>query len=203
MTIQAIDNFLPKPEQETLWAFLRSPGWSFGAFSADAGHRYFYKHYAGIKQSPKELYDPSAIERELAQHPLIEQVWARLKAGPLRGQRLGRCYANGMPPGAEGGVHLDSDVPDHYTAIYYPHPQWNADWAGETMFFNPARDEILGAVYPKPNRLVIFPGTIPHVARAMSSRVNDLRITLMFKTVGAVAAQPESAGAQAPARATA
>ena len=61
--------------------------------------------------------------------------------------------------------------------------------AGETVFFNPNRDEILAAsVYPKPNRLAIFPGTIPHVARPMSSRANDLRITLMFKTVGQIAA---------------
>jgi len=187
MSIQALDNFLPQAEQAALWAFLNSPGWSFGAFSADAGHRYFYKHYAGIKQSPTEYDDPAAVERELAQHPLVAQVWARLRAGALRGQRLGRCYANGMPPGAEGGVHLDSNVPEHYTAIYYPHPDWNADRAGETLFFNPARDEIVAAVYPKPNRMVIFPGVIPHVARPMSSRVNDLRITLMFKTVGQVA----------------
>jgi SM-20-related protein len=199
MTIQAIDNFLPLAEQAALWNFLRSPGWSFGAFSADAGHRYFYKHFAGIKQSPNELDDPGAVERELAQYPLVEQLWARLKAGPLRGQKLGRCYANGMPPGAEGGVHLDSNVSDHYTAIYYPHPEWNADMAGETLFFNPTRDEILGAVYPKPNRLVIFPGTIPHVARPMSSRVNDLRITLMFKTVGAMAEPAKADGNVAPA----
>ena len=189
MSIQAVDNFLPQAEQAALWAFLCSPGWSFGAFSADAGHRYFYKHYAGIKQSPHEYDDPAAVERELAEHPLVAQVWARLRAGALKGQRLGRCYANGMPPGAEGGVHLDSNVPEHYTAIYYPHPAWNADMAGETLFFNPARDEVVAAVYPKPNRLVIFPGTIPHVARPMSSRVNDLRITLMFKTVGQVAAE--------------
>jgi SM-20-related protein len=201
MTIQAIDNFLPQAEQAALWNFLRGGGWSFGAFSADGGDRYFYKHYAGIKQSPKEFDDPAAVERELAQYPLIEQVWTRLKAGPLRGQRLGRCYANGMPAGTEGGVHLDSDVPDHYTAIYYPHPQWNADMAGETVFFNATRDEILGAVYPKPNRMVIFPGTIPHVARPMSSRVPDMRITLMFKTVGALAPTAEVAGGAAPARA--
>lgn len=199
MSIQALDNFLPQPEWAALWTFLRSPGWSFGAFSAEAGHRYFYKHYAGIKQSSTELDDPGAAERELAAFPPVEQVWARLKAGALRGQRLGRCYANGMPAGAEGGVHLDSDVPDHYTAIYYPHPEWNADMAGETLFFNPARDEIIAAVYPKPNRLVIFPGTIPHVARPMSSRVNDLRITLMFKTVGAAVERPEAARAGAPA----
>ena len=42
MTIQAIDNFLPQAEQAALWEFLRSPGWSFGAYSSDAGHRYFF-----------------------------------------------------------------------------------------------------------------------------------------------------------------
>ena len=35
----------------------------------------------------------------------------------------------------------------------------------------------------------------------MSSRVNDLRITLMFKTVGQIAAPPEAEGLSAPATA--
>jgi SM-20-related protein len=170
-----------------VWNFLNEPGWAYGAFSAEAGHRYFYKHFAGLKQSPKEYDDPAAIERELEPHPVVAMVWARLKAGPLAGHRLGRCYANGMPAGAEGGVHLDSDVPDHFTAIYYPHPKWSADLGGETLFFNATRDEIVAAVYPKPNRLVIFPGTIPHVARPISARASEMRITLMFKTVGLIA----------------
>lgn len=186
--IQAIDNFLPPAEHAAVWAFLNEGGWSFGAYSKDDGAKYFYKHLAGFRKSGEEYEARGRIEAELAQHPLLQAVWERLKAGPLAGHVLGRCYANGMPAGTEGGLHLDSNIPSHMTAIYYPHPAWDPDLAGETLFYNPTRDEVLAAVYPKPNRMVIFPGTIPHVARPISTRARDMRITLMFKTTGPDAA---------------
>ncbi|HKR87756.1 MAG TPA: 2OG-Fe(II) oxygenase [Phenylobacterium sp.] len=182
--IQAIDSFLPPAEHAAVWAFLSEGGWSFGAYSKDDGAKYFYKHFAGFRKSGEEYEARGRIEAELAQHPLLRAVWERLKAGPLARHGLGRCYANGMPPGTEGGLHLDSNIPSHLTAIYYPHPAWDADLAGETLFYNATRDEVLAAVYPKPNRMVIFPGTIPHVARPISTRARDMRITLMFKTTG-------------------
>jgi SM-20-related protein len=49
------------------------------------------------------------------------------------------------------------------------------------LFFNELGDDVLCAVYPKPNRLVSFPGEIPHVARGISHMCPLLRITLMFK----------------------
>ncbi|MGH7016591.1 MAG: hypothetical protein ACRED8_05840, partial [Caulobacteraceae bacterium] len=96
---------------------------------------------------------------------------------------LTRCYANGYPSGAEGGVHLDSNLPTHFTAIYYPHLAWNPNWAGETLFFDAEGADVIAAVYPRPNRLAVFPGVIPHVARAVSRACPELRITLMFKTL--------------------
>ena len=112
-------------------------------------------------------------------------MWTALKAGPLKGQGLSRCYANAMSGGVEGGDHLHSNIETQLTSIYYPHPVWNAAFAGETLLFNTARDEIVAAIYPKPNRLVVFAGTIPHVARPSSRRRPELRITLMFKTMPA------------------
>ena len=182
--IQAIDNFLTPEEHQAVWAFLNLGGWSFGAYSKDGGAKYFYKHFAGFRQSDGEYAQAGPIEDELKAHPILEAVWARLRAGPFAGHKLSRCYANGMPAGSEGGLHLDSNIPSHLTAIYYPHPAWDADLAGETLFYNLTRDEVLAAVYPKPNRLLVFPGTVPHVARAISSRAVDMRITLMFKTAG-------------------
>jgi SM-20-related protein len=99
---------------------------------------------------------------------------------------LMRCYANGYPSGAEGGVHLDSLEPNHFTAIYYPHPAWDPDWGGETVLFNNDRSDIVASVYPRPNRLVIFRGNVPHVARGVTRRCQELRITLMFKTAAQV-----------------
>ena len=96
---------------------------------------------------------------------------------------LSRCYANGMPAGVEGALHLDSNVDTHLTTIYYPHLNWHPNFGGETVFFDRAGADIIASVYPRPNRIVMFSGTIPHVARPISRQGPDLRITLMFKTM--------------------
>ena len=186
--VQIFDNLLPPHDQQAVLAYLNRPGWAYGGYSDPGGDRYFYKHFAGLVQSGAEALVPSQIEDELVQTaPLIAQLWSGLKAGPLRGHMLARCYANGMPAGTEGSPHTDSDVADHFTAIYYPHLTWDASLGGETLVFNEARDEILAAIYPRPNRLAVFAGTSPHVARPVSKRFRDLRITLMFKLVPAAA----------------
>ena len=48
--------------------------------------------------------------------------------------------------------------------------------------FNQEETDILASIYPKPNRLLIFSGIVPHVARGVSRICPVLRITLMFKT---------------------
>ncbi|WP_372787060.1 2OG-Fe(II) oxygenase, partial [Phenylobacterium sp.] len=179
------DNLLKPPEQAAIWAFLNRPGWAHGGYSADGSEadRYFYKHYAGYPRDGGEPLSDGQIEDQLAESaPILAQLWGLLKGGPLKGHALTRCYANAMQGGTEGGLHLDSTVEDHMTAIYYAHPEWTPDQAGETLLFNTAGDEVVAAIYPRPNRLAVFPGTIPHVARPMSRRASGLRITLMFKT---------------------
>jgi SM-20-related protein len=92
---------------------------------------------------------------------------------------LERCYANGLPYGCDGATHTDSPERGACTSVYYPHTHWDPDWGGETLIFNKDKSDILAAIYPKPNRLLIFPGFVFHVARGVS---RICRITLMFKT---------------------
>lgn len=186
--IRVLDHFLGDDRRQRIWDYLDQPGWHHGAYSSAApdAPRYFYKHFAGYQKSAQEDRDPNAIAAELeAMAPLVAEVWADLLRKPLRAQRLSRCYANRMPTGIGGGVHLDSDCKEHLTAIYYPQADWCADHGGETLFFNRSGTEVLKAVVPKPDRLVIFPGTIPHAARPIYGGAPDAaRITLMFKTLG-------------------
>lgn len=188
--ILAKDDFLPREEHQRLWEYLSGPGWSFGAYSDGGGARYFYKHFAGFRRTGTEYANPREIEAELEAYAPVAAVWRRLQAGPFAGHALSRSYANGMPAGIEGGVHKDSTIPSHFTAIYYPHLAWDPTRGGETLFFNEDGSDVIGVGYPKPNRLIIFSGVIPHVARPLSSRANDLRITLMFKTLGHEAGGP-------------
>lgn len=187
-TIVIVDRFLGDARRQQVWDYLDQPGWKHGAYSASGPDtpRYFYKHFAGYQQHGLEDRDPNAIADELATTaPLIADVWQELLRKPLRHQLLSRCYANRMPSGVGGGVHLDSNLKEHLTAIYYPQAEWNADHGGETLFFNRAATEVIKAVVPRPDRLVIFPGNIPHAARPIYGGAEDAaRITLMFKTLG-------------------
>ena len=189
--VLAYDDVLPIEDQRRLLTFLKSPGWAFGAFSEAGAHpsRYWYKHFAGVVRDGRESLDSQAFERELqANAPLVAAFWDVLKQRILVGHALTRCYANGYPVGAEGGMHFDSNIATHYTAIYYPHLQWSPNYAGETVFLEPGGADFMASVYPKPNRLIVFPGTIAHAARPITRSCPELRITLMYKTAGPSAA---------------
>jgi SM-20-related protein len=183
--IRIIDDLLPADEQRAVQAFLREGGWSYGAYSSDelGASRYWYKHFAGYFKDGREARTPEGIEQELRDSaPVVWALWDRLRGSVLAGHALTRCYANAYPVGSEGGLHADSNEPNHFTVIYYPHLKWSPNWAGETVFFNADGTDINAAAYPKPNRIVVFPGRIPHVARAASRTCPELRVTLMFKT---------------------
>ncbi|PVX28969.1 2OG-Fe(II) oxygenase [Sphingomonas pokkalii] len=185
--ILVLDHVLGEAQRQRVWEFLDQPGWKHGAYSSDRpdAPRYSYKHFAGYQRSAQEDRDPDAIGNELAMMaPVIAEVWRELLRKPLKHQMLSRCYANSMPAGVGGGVHQDSDCREHLTAIYYPQAEWCADQGGETLFFSRNVAEVIKAVVPKPDRLVVFPGTIPHVARPIYGAGDTARITLMFKTLG-------------------
>jgi SM-20-related protein len=187
--VAARDDFLSRDRQEAVLKFLKAPGWAYGAYSdpAPEASRYWYKHFAGYVRDGRETRTPAEIEAELEGNaPVIAEVWRRLRDEVLPGHALTRCYANAYSFGAEGGLHYDSDVETHFTVIYYPLLAWSPNFGGETVFFNQTGDEIIASVYPKPNRLIWFPGVIPHAARGLSRTCRDLRITLMFKTAGPV-----------------
>lgn len=182
--VTVYDNLLAPEHHRAVLAYLSQPGWSYGGYSDPQGDRYFYKHFAGFVRDGAEAFDAPQIEAELERSaPILAQLWRALTAGPLKGQILARCYANALPAGVEGSLHTDSNVSGHLTAIYYPHLNWDPNLGGETLLFNAPTDDVIAAIYPKPNRLAVFDGSLPHVARPLSRRSRDLRVTLMFKTM--------------------
>jgi SM-20-related protein len=187
--ISKIDNILDESKRQEIFEFLCRPGWAFGWRSDPKRDKYafWHKHFAGNVMPDHYARDgmekPFACADQLKHTtPLLYQFWLDLEARILPGHELIRCYANGQPFGSEGSIHTDSLSNDSYTAIYYPHAKWHPNWGGETLFFNKERTDLIEAVYPCPNRLVVFSGTIPHVARGVARVCPELRITLMFKT---------------------
>jgi SM-20-related protein len=182
--IEIIDDLVPLDLRSEISDFLREPGWVYGWKSDPDKDKYsfWHKHFAGHERpdhtKPDEQYN---CESEL-HYSAILKLWNLLKEGPLTGHTLLRCYANGYPYGADGSVHTDTVSENGYTVIYYPHRFYDLNWAGETIFFNEDLSDIKLAVCPKPGRVVIFKGIIPHVGRGVSRSCPHMRVTLMFKT---------------------
>jgi SM-20-related protein len=182
------DDVLPEGQRRELNEYLHTgggdAGWQFGWKSAGKADQFafWHRHFAGYRpgDGDHEAYD---CEVELAAFPLVHAMWRQLKSEPpLQRHRLIRCYANGHTFGSDGSLHTDTGLPDTFTTIYYPHKHWWPNWGGETVFFNDTKDEIISAIYPRPNRLVMFDGRIPHLARGVTRQCPKLRVTLMFKT---------------------
>lgn len=182
------DNWLSGPLHRQVLDYLMQPGWQFGWKSDPVLDRFsfWHKHFAGTLATagyatPAEQTADCADE--LAEKaPLLHGLWRRLSEEVLPGHVLVRCYANGLPYGSEGTIHVDAETDTGHTTIYYPHAAWHPNWGGETVFFDAARSDILDCVYPRPNRLVTFAGKIPHAARGVSRLCPVMRLTLMFKT---------------------
>lgn len=187
---ECFDQILSEADQQRILSFLQQPNWEYGWKSQSKTdiYSFWHKHFAGYRKSAsfnREAgpWPPPDCAEELKRHaPLIHAFWTLLANTVLKGHRLVRCYANGLPFGAEGTIHTDSSSPDSYTALYYPHLEWHPNWGGETVFFDDGQTDIVASVFPKPNRLILFPGNKPHVARGVSRTCPALRITLMFKT---------------------
>ncbi|MBQ9351814.1 2OG-Fe(II) oxygenase [Phyllobacterium sp. SL163] len=188
--ITVVENILNAQEQQAIYRFLSTGGWGYGwrSHSGEGAQSFWHKHFAGalgdtIEQNARQKGSNNACEAELAaKTPLLHVFWEKLARTALKGHILQRCYANGLPYGSDGATHTDSLEPGACTAVYYPHEVWNSDWGGETILFNQDKDDILAAIYPKPNRLLLFPGFVHHVARGVSRVCPTMRITLMFKT---------------------
>lgn len=63
------------------------------------------------------------------------------------------------------------------TVLYYANLYWQEDWAGETLFFNEKKDEVVYTSIYKPGRLIIFDGSIPHTIRPQSQLAPHYRFT--------------------------
>jgi SM-20-related protein len=85
-----------------------------------------------------------------------------------------------MTYGQDGFPHRDSLDEHDVTAMFYINEVWKPEWAGETCFFDESGDTDR-AVLPRPNRLVIFPARVLHVARGVYPVTPDPRVVLVFK----------------------
>lgn len=171
-----IDDFVDV-SSDAFQALFKGQVWSFGWKSNGKTDRFpfWHRHFIeleGRSEAKKDRYP-------LGRFPEVDSLWAAVNEASGGGARLLRAYANGLTYGLEGKIHTDSASAGDITAVIYANAFWADAWAGETMFYLPSGEVI--AVAPAPGRMVLFNGTIAHVARPPSRDCPMLRTTLMYK----------------------
>ena len=92
-----------------------------------------------------------------------------------------RVYTNFAAFGDLLLTHVDA-LPEarELTALWFLSESWNAEWGGETLFFDAAGDAQI-AVSPRPGRLVLFDGAIRHAGKPPNRNFYVSRFTFAVK----------------------
>lgn len=107
-----------------------------------------------------------------------KEILERIKENEYR---LHRAYVNLSTAQDVYHYHVDSDIDDDFTILMYCNTYWEENWEGETHFGNEQGNEIVHSTSFKPNRLVLFSGTIPHKSSQPSFFAKDFRYVLTLK----------------------
>jgi len=121
--------------------------------------------------------------KEVTTHPLLQFVHSRIqsateKAYPEPRVRLERVHCN---TSLYGDIQLPHyDITPGVTWLYYSNPVWEANWMGETIFYD-SHGEPIYAVFPKPGRVVVFAADILHRGGVPSRDCVEARRSVAFK----------------------
>lgn len=171
--VRIIDEPFEPALAENITSAFERESWQFGwASNSSDTYRFWHRDF-----------DQSDLSKSPGCKPTAD-AWASLNKEIMKQHRLVRAYANAHTYGGEGYIHVDGKGADGYfSSVYFCHREWQAGWSGELVFFTQDQSEIEFAVVPKPRRLVVFPGAIPHVVRPPSRSCTLLRMSLVFKSL--------------------
>jgi len=74
--------------------------------------------------------------------------------------------------------HDDSDDNAKWSFLYYANMKWDLEWGADTLFLDDDRQNINTVVQCKPNRVVIFDATIPHMIRPSTTIAPQYRFSV-------------------------
>lgn len=169
------DDILPKDQLEGCLHWLGKANWTYG-WKSDTSLNFGHWNVDITRTGVRNTTD---ISEKLP--ATFKRVWDVVNGEVGGNAKLIRCYSNRHTYGTEGYIHVDTTREEDHTCVIYMNKTWEANWGGETSFYNQDKTEITLSVLPKFGRMVLFKGTVPHCARGLTRICPDVRTTLMFK----------------------
>lgn len=129
-----------------------------------------------LERSVHKYYIADFNIKELTDTNLFNEMYKNIEVkNLLENKQLKRATINTSTASQVNFPHT------HYNEIslvYYINLDWKPEWAGETLFYNNDLSEIEFTSIYKPNRCIIFDGSIPHSVRCQSSIAPNYRFSL-------------------------
>lgn len=182
--VQIIDGAIDVNEQRQIVEQFKSAVWRFGwprndaVFSRPCWHIFI----AGSRRPEGQSCEEEL--RDSTEWGFLAPIWARVKRTFLPEATLLGVYANGQTLGQDSPIHRDNKPGEvGTTVIMFCNGYWASCWGGELVFYNNSKADVVKAVLPKPGRVVLFNGHMPHGAHAPSIMCDQLRVTVAFKTI--------------------
>ncbi|EKT4470498.1 2OG-Fe(II) oxygenase [Pseudomonas putida] len=179
-----LDKFITEHEQNLLTNSFSGAIWRYGwpINTIPLARPCWHIFIAGSKRTSLEC-----CEHELASDShwgFLLDIWRRTQLAHMRDCLLLGVYANGQTFGQDSPIHRDNkSIEPGKTAVLFCNAQWETTWGGELILFDQQKNDTIAAIQPKPGRIAIFDGHIPHRARAPTVDCDKLRITIAFKTM--------------------
>ena len=154
--------------------------WSYGSYAGLLGdvHPSWHMHFCGSRNPKEKAIHDDVLNATPGLEP-VKEVWKLIKTELAPEYGLVRAYASGHTFGLEGVTHhVAKPSDDELIALLYVNHEWRDAWAGETVFYDPARECM--SIRPRPGRLLLFDASISHASRAPSRDCPTLCATLCF-----------------------
>lgn len=170
------DNIITRATLDAAHHYINSANWTYGwPSNTDMPYGHWNVDFTRTSKN-----NPTDVSGSLPTP--IALIWEEVNKEFYSGQAvLVRSYANRHTFGTEGYIHTDTERIEDQTCVVYMDEYWDANWGGETAFYNAEATEIIKAVIPKYGRTAVFAGNIPHCARGVTRVCPKVRTTLMFK----------------------
>jgi Rps23 Pro-64 3,4-dihydroxylase Tpa1-like proline 4-hydroxylase len=163
--IKTFDNIFPTAYQEWLYQFATNSLYIIGSQDGPATldrrtHIYMHSEWS---------------EQDLANSQFREYLGESAAGAAIGNKRVTRATINLSVPSDTNFSHTHLD---QLVGVYYLNLDWKPEWAGETLFYNDDMSDIIHATMYKPNRFVLFDGSIPHTIRPQAFSAPHYRLTL-------------------------
>jgi Rps23 Pro-64 3,4-dihydroxylase Tpa1-like proline 4-hydroxylase len=126
------------------------------------------------------IYTPYDVERLEVLSRLPTEILEKFN---ISNDTMQHAMINLCSPSDRFHTHVDNNLENSWTLVYYLNLEWSPEWGGETIFLDEEGINFEHVSQFKPGKLIIFDPRIPHMIRPSTVLAPHFRFTFAAKFI--------------------